>query len=55
MDGRSAQAVQIGVQLIGTMAGAAGKSLIGGKRPKSGAAGLIGKTMRPMGGRRFGL
>lgn len=44
------------VQLIGQLAsGAAGGPLIGGKSRKSGAAGLIGKTMRPSGGRGIGL
>lgn len=45
------------VQLIGQLAaGAAGGPLIGDKRRKGGAAaGLIGKTMRPMGGRKLGL
>lgn len=44
------------VQLIGQLAAGAagGGTLIGGKR-KGGAAGLIGKTMRPMSGRKLGL
>lgn len=54
MNGRSAQAVKVGVQLIGQIAaGATSGPLIGGQRRKGGS-GLIGKTMRP-GGRGFGL
>lgn len=54
--GMTTQAVGTAVQLIGQLAaGASGGPLIGGKRKSGGAAGLIGKTMRPGGGRGFGL
>lgn len=46
-------AVETGVQLIGQLVTSTGGALIGSKRRKG--AGLIGKTMRPGGGRGFGL
>lgn len=56
VNGRAARAMGQTVRLIGDMATAATMAgpRIGGKRRKGGA-GLIGKTMRPMGGRGFGL
>jgi len=54
--GKTTQTVETAVQLIGQIATGAGGPLIGGgKRRKGSAAGLIGKTMRPMGGRGLGL
>lgn len=55
--GKTTQAVEVSVQLIGQLAAGASAPLIGGKRRKGGAAGrgLIGKMTRPGIGRGFGL
>lgn len=55
--GKTTAAVETSIHLIGQLVTGTGAPvpLIGGKRRGGGRGGYIGKTMRPMGGRKLGL